>query len=489
MFVNRHSLRNLAGRLGASRTARLRTRSGPLRWSLRRPILGIEVRGSALYLACLRPGLGRRWLLGTDTIPDFHGLAVEELHPLLRKLLGKWGADDPVVVLGCPRRDAIVRHLDLPLAAESSLDEALDLQVSLFKPNDDVEFCSDATAIREGQRLAASLVLLPQSAIEKIVAKFIEAGFPPSRLTVTQFALLDLVLRGAPADRPAQFIVVRQEGMETELAAVLGGALLYSRSLALPAEPAAAAQQLTAAADQAFASLRWTQPIPVVFTGTVSAEMETALAALGPRQLLPEWLRTAVGKAAVAEDSWGAIALAFDGADWFGTYRLNLLPVGLRARRRYLGYLPTYVLLAVNVLLLIALGLRAPLQRRVLLREYRDAIAAVQAPAARSQRELDKDKRIRQQLGLLLQFQQQGQRPLGLLANVTGKLPSDAWLNFFTYRGGELEIDGTAKSAAGVLSSLQSLPDVEDVRFGGALTRDDSGLEHFRIQMRVRGNQ
>lgn len=486
MFVNRHTIRHLAGRLGASRPLRLHTHAARVRWAMRRPVVGVEVRGENLYLACVRPGIGRRSLVGTGKIAAFRGLAVEELRSQLRKILAQWGAEDPVVVVGWPRRDVIVRHLDLPAVAEKALDEALQLQLSLFKPNDDVEFCSDAVAVRDGDHFAASLVLLPRAGIENLVAKFAEAGCPVARLTVTQFALADLALRGAPADRPPRFLLIHQRGTEVEFVAVQAGAVVYSRSLSLPGDGDASAAQLSAAIEQALANLRWTGSVPVVTAGSLTEPTEEALARLGPVQRASKWLSRSDVRGPQTEESWGAVALAVDGGDWFAPYRLNLLPGELRPRRRHWGYLPTYGLVAVNVLLLLALGLRAPIQRRVLLRQYRSAIAGLQAHASRSEQQIEKEKQLRQQLAMMLQFQEQGRHPLDLLSDVASKLPADAWLNFFTYHAGQVEIDGSAKSASAVLSSLQSLTDVEDVRFGGALTRDSAGLEHFRIQMRLK---
>ncbi len=66
-------------------------------------------------------------------------------------------------------------------------------------------------------------------------------------------------------------------------------------------------------------------------------------------------------------------------------------------------------------------------------------------------------------------------------------LPADAWVNFLTYRQGQLELIGMAKSASALLPLLQASPQLEDVKFNGALTRDPSGAERFRLQMKLKG--
>lgn len=495
MIASRYSIRHLTGRFVKPRALRLHPRAPRIRWSVRRPVVGAEVHDGALVLACVHPGIGRRWIAGTDVIADYAGLQPEELRAQLRKRLGKWGASDPLIVLGWPRRHAIVRHLELPAAAERTLDEALRLQAGMFRPNEEVEFCSDAAAVREGARLAASLVLLPRAGLESEAGKFAQAGFPVSRFTLSSFALADFVLRTAPGDRPTRFLLIRQNGRETELAAFEGRALVFSRSLLLPAEGQAAATELLGAVEEALAGLRWSAPQPLLLAGSFPPEIETALEKAGPLRRLRDWVpgfgqppeNGAPGAADAAEDFWGALALAVEGSEWLSSYRLNLLPAELRQRRRLWLYLPTYVLVGVNALLLLALGLRGPIERRVLLGEYQRSIAGFQRPAARAERELATGQTIERQLHVLAQFQTAGRQPLVLLSNLAKQLPPDAWLTFFNDQAGHVEIIGSAKSATAVLSSLQALPDVEDVKFAGAVTRDSSGREQFRIDLSPKG--
>src|SRR5258708_336901 len=81
------------------------------RWSLRHAALGIEIRGTSLYLASVRPGWNKRWLSATGTITDFPQLTAEQLRLRIREILAPMGSEEPVVVLGIPRRETTVRHL------------------------------------------------------------------------------------------------------------------------------------------------------------------------------------------------------------------------------------------------------------------------------------------------------------------------------------------------------------------------------------------
>src|SRR5579859_6056000 len=104
------SLQKLMPRTQRPRVARRARSHG---WSLRAATLGLELRGTSLFAACVWPGIGRRWLSVTGVIEDVPQLSTESLREKLRALLAPAGAEDATVVLGLPRRDVMVRHLSL----------------------------------------------------------------------------------------------------------------------------------------------------------------------------------------------------------------------------------------------------------------------------------------------------------------------------------------------------------------------------------------
>jgi Tfp pilus assembly protein PilN len=217
--------------------------------------------------------------------------------------------------------------------------------------------------------------------------------------------------------------------------------------------------------------------------------MEEALGSLGRVHHLRNWLQAEELSSAQTEEHWGALALAVDGLSWMGSYPLNLLPRKLRPARRRWRYAPTYALLAANALLLVAVGLRAPVQERFLVRQYRQEIAGVQQGSNQIEQVLQKEKKLRHRLELLREFQERGGQPLEALTEIAQRLPPDAWLNLFTYRQGQIELMGMGKSASTLLPLLQASPQLEEVKFNGALTRDASGTERFRLQMRLKAGR
>lgn len=488
MFASRLVLEKVGQRLREAVPLRLRRAGRPRRWSLRRAALGVDVHRSSLYLACVRPGWGRRWLLATGVIADGLELGSPELGARLREFLEPLGVEEPLVVLGLPRRDVIVRPLSLPPVAAKNLPTVLTFQLAAYKPNEEEEFCWDAAVAPARGRLTASLALLSRREVERFAGRFAEAGHPVHRLTLTQFSLLQLISHHRQAAAP-RLLVAHFMGSAVELAALANRQLLYSRSCALE-ETGETAELVLADIRRALSALRWTdgEELLILLAGAPPQPLGSALAELGQVERLEDWWPAMELDGREAGDFCGAVALGLDGLSWAGSHRLNLLPRELRPPRRHWRHAPTYALLGANALLLLALGVRAPVQRTLILHTYREEIARLEQTTAEAEEVLAEQERDRQRLELLREFDLQAQQPLEVLRGIAERLPPDAWLSLFTYQRGQAEVVGSAKSASALLPVLQGSPQFEEAKFGGAVTRDPSGEERFRIQLRVKGS-
>ena len=460
------------------------------RWIPRRPVLGVEVDGTSLLLACLKPGLGRAPVSYFGTVSNFATISPGQLRAKLREFLAPLGVEDPLVVLGLPRRECMIRFLNLPATARRSLSEAISLQVEMYKPTDNETFDWDTVVIDEREQLAATLVLAPRISIEKFVHIFSEAGYPITRITLTQFAQLHLLLSAESALLDKRFLLVDGRNHDIELALLEGRKLVYSRSLSLGRDAAVAAHEVLAEIRQAFSSLRWKEGenLVVLVAGDVPVTIERALGSLGPTEKLKEKVRQrALPEQGGLQKYWGAATVAL--SVLLGGrrgYSLNLLPAELRPSRRQSRYLTTYGLLFANAVMLLALGLRVPVQNYVLLRQYRREIAGVRVRADEMKQLLQSGRSMRQELLAFDAFQQHGRQPLEALNEIARQLPSDAWVNTYSCKKGLVELTGSAKAASPLLSLFQSSSQFQDVKFNGALSQDSSGAERFRLQLRLK---
>jgi Tfp pilus assembly protein PilN len=490
MFNNRFSPKAFGTWNPQLRPWKLRSSGSSPHWNFRRTILGVEIRGSSLFLACVHPGLVGVGLAGTQVIPNFSELKPRELHERLSDFLKPLKADDPVLVLGLPRCEVIVRLLSLPSVARKSVEEALTLQVEMFKPTDTERFCWDATFLPQQMQLSASLALAPYATIERLTNLFAEAGYPIACLTVSQFSLLHLYLRGAQQHISHRLVLLDSKGSDLELAFLEGDKLVSSRAFSLLDGTLPPEQVVISEIQQAVSTLRWQegeQPA-ILLSGAVPEPIERALGKLGPVEHFEARLRREgmIADAPLGE-FLGAVAVAVAGIGRGRRhYRLNLVPRELRPSRRRWHRLPTYVLVGANAALLLAIGLRTPVQNLVLLHQYQKEIAGLKQRTDEMKGVLQKDKDLRQRLLLLEEFEQRGRQPLDALDEVAKRLPPEAWLNLFTWRKNQIELSGAAKSASSLLSLFQASQQFEEVKFNGALTEDTSGMERFRLQMRMK---
>jgi general secretion pathway protein L len=426
-------------------------------------------------------------------ISNFLELKPEELRVKLGKFLARLKGEKPIVALGLSRRDVIVRLLNLPRMARKPLREALTLQVEMFKPTDSEQYSWDTSNIVEDKQLAVSLVLAPLPALEHLASLFAQAGYPISVLTVSQFSILHLYLNTRPQLSTERLILLDALGSNMELAFLDGEKLVYSNAIDLPDSNVSPEQAVIAEIQRAVSTLRWHvgAPVCVSLCGAVSESLEEALRRFGTVDHFETRLRSGGLDMAVALGEWiGAVSVALAGIRRRrGSYRINLLPAERRPVRQHWQQLPLYALLAANALLLAALGLRTPIQNYELLHQYRKETASLKPQVEEMNAVLEKDKQLRQTLILLEDFKKHGRQPLDALSDLTQRLPQDAWLNMFTWRKGQIDLMGTAKSASTLLPLIQASPQFSEVKFNGALTKDAAGMDHFRLEMRMREKQ
>ena len=495
MFISRSSLaamRRMAPQPKSPRVERSQRRHS---WSLRRAALGIELRGESLYLACVRPGWSRRWLRATAVVENFAHITGEQLRARISGLLAEAGVEDPIVVLGLPRREVMVRHIELPAAAAKQLESVLSLQLGMYKPSDEEEVAWDAAVVEAVDKLGIDLAFVAQNRVQELAALMRDAGYPIARLTSTQFATLDWMLRvrdkeDTGSQKRLMLIEARAGVVERSIAE--GARCVFSRSFALPPNSDAAGHVATQVR-QALATLRslGSEPFRVLISGEGAEAWRGALEVFGRVEQVGSFVQTdalADPSDPAREQFWGALALAINGLSWTGAYRLNLLPRELRPQRKRWQNAPTYVLVAVNVLLLAALAGRAPLERHFLLKRYDVELAQMDRQAALVEREMKKSQAIEQQLATVRDFQRTGRQPLDALSDLAQKLPPDAWVSTFNYRQGQAEITGQAKSASALLPMLKQAPSIDDVQLRGGLTRDAGG-ERFQMQLKLRASR
>ena len=202
MFADRANQPSVLAKLGKSRPVRLRAGEGSRLMRLRSPAVGVKVCDNALCLASVRPGLGRGWVVSTGRMEDYAQLTSDQFAEKLRNFLEPLRGEEPILVLGLPRRQSVVRISVLPKSGPQSAARGAGAA------GGNVQACRRRVVLLGRFGEAFERQFLPSAWPSPRVSKSI-ASRPCSRprairwlrITLSQFALAQLVLRNHPDSR------------------------------------------------------------------------------------------------------------------------------------------------------------------------------------------------------------------------------------------------------------------------------------------------
>jgi Tfp pilus assembly protein PilN len=166
-------------------------------------------------------------------------------------------------------------------------------------------------------------------------------------------------------------------------------------------------------------------------------------------------------------------------------YSINLLPAEKRSEKSRWMWVPAYVLVGVNLILLAALALRKPIQQQMFSRQLQREVRRLE-PEVRKIRQVEAEMDIYQKRAeLLTNFKVVTAGNVGALNELSKLLPKNTWIMSFTLKEQIVEIVGLSDEASRLLQTLDDSPHFRNAEFTAPITRDSVGKEVFRIRMRV----
>lgn len=162
----------------------------------------------------------------------------------------------------------------------------------------------------------------------------------------------------------------------------------------------------------------------------------------------------------------------------------DLLPKRFRPREsQWQARLDLSLTGVLAVLLSLALALPIAIQYQML--------SALEAQVAQLKKAAQASSALQQQVAALEQAarfgvaRKQATPPMiAVVEDLAQRLPQDTWLTGFSYRNGELRIDGSSPNASKLIEILESSPFLQNTHFVSPVTQDrNTGLERFQISM------
>lgn len=141
---------------------------------------------------------------------------------------------------------------------------------------------------------------------------------------------------------------------------------------------------------------------------------------------------------------------------------------------------------ALTTLMLLAWAISPTLLLRAESMLSESALAKLSAHAAPLLQKREELNALQQQIESLQAFDREHPNPLIVLDQLSTQIPDGSWLSQYAQRKDQLNLEGVSGNAIAIVSLLEKLPDLKEVRLGASINRDPrSGGETFQILARI----
>lgn len=453
--------------------------------------LGVAFGPDALHLSLLSSHWGRVRQVDAETIEGFEAMPPDQRRHRVRTFLERNRAAHCSVVLSLPRREVLLRQLELPLQARENLAKVVEYQLVNLLPSEEQAVATDTLAVREETdppRMRVTLFVMLQSTLERYLESCRELGIVPDRILPGAVALADYLKARAAVAPATPSLVVRLDPTRGELAGLVKGQLRLCKEFRY--DPSSLEEVLESETElfRGEAGLGEESPLKLFLAG--DSETLTEPGGRLPVRTLPapQSSGPAPNLSRPSASDWPALAAAFCGFKRKEALSVNLMPAARRPRKSRWEWVPTYALVALNALLLLALLLQEPVQQRAFSQRMSRQRERLQ-PAVSAFRKLEAERDLWQErTGLLEGHRHRNAHLLAALADLSRILPTDAVVTLLTLGEGRLRIQGTAGQAAALPRVLEDSRHFGGVELVSSISRNSKGRETFHLQALLEGS-
>jgi Tfp pilus assembly protein PilN len=459
-----------------------------------RTSVGIEVRQDDLLISSLQSNFSAGVFTAFARIPEFRSRDQATVKNEIDRFFRKHRLSRENIVLGIPRRDLIIRHLDLPVEVADNLKQVIQYQVQSFEPTEEEKFYYDYALVKANQgakRLLALLVMVRKPILDGYLKVFEGFGIRPVSVTGSTMALSNLFLQSCKEQEGKTFVLadMTQEGIE--IIALRDGALVYTHAAAVDAG-AALKEVVSRQAELAAAKIRLDpeQVIErIVLNGHAAAAARQDLSEIIPEaELMGSRIRFEMTPESQTHlnDAVTSLGLAYSGMVSRPAVKLNLLPTSVRVQQTKWAYVPTIVFGVAIAGLLAALFIRPVIQNRAYLRQLDQEIATLKPRVERVQK-LQKEVEAAEKKVIFLEgLLRNRDLNLEILQELTTILPADTYLIQYQNQEGSITMNGLSPSAEALIPKLEKSPLLKEVTpRGGTIIDPQTRKDRFNFAAKV----
>jgi Tfp pilus assembly protein PilN len=456
--------------------------------------VGIELRGEDMLIASLQSNFSRGVFTHFARISGYRLLNPEELRREVNQFFRSHGLSKENIVLGIPRKDIVLRYLDLPAEVADNLKQVVQYQVQSFEPTEEDKFYHDYALLRGNsatKRLRVMLAMIRKATLDEALQLMNTLGIRPASVTGSSMGLANLFLQNRK-DLQDKICILGDLGISgLEVLALRQGSLVYSREA--PKETDTSWEDLVQREAAEAASAIRLGPEALVESFVLAGECsESAYQEI--QTAIPECalMRNCIGLEIPGEnkpriqEAASALGLAYTGMVRRVPVKINLLPADRRIHQSRWAYIPAAILGVIVLTLLCALGFRSTVQNQRLIRTLDAQMDSLKGPIRRVQAYRAQSEEMEKRLKSIEDLLNKKDMNLEILRELTSILPADSFLSTYSYRDGIIQISGMSASATDLIPKLEQSPFLKDVVMKGMVYRNpQTNKEQFSFEAKL----
>ena len=458
--------------------------------------IGIIVEGDTLKLALLSRRLNRVTVVDLLSLRNCFATPLDGLQKQVADFLRRNTAAQVRGVLLIPRHDVIVRQLELPKEAEANLAKVVEYQLVNLVPSQEAAISYDYVVTGsqgESKFLRVTIFLVLRSILNFSLGLCEKLGLEVIRILPTSIAMLNyFALFRTHFKVDTALIEYQGEGF-FETVGVLKRTLMHSRELPFDSPDSLAEIEFREREQfRGQIGIPDNMVLDVFRAGGRPAEDAADLdkqrfrwRPLSRANRLGLMVAKAELEGGNLQDHFMAVMAAIPGLYRRLPVPVNLLPAERRQRKHRWVLTPTYTLAGVNLILLLFIVGRRPIQQQIYLNQLRQEIAHLE-PEVKKIRGVEKQMTdLQRRTAVISGFRKSNEVALSVLNELSSILPETTFVLDFSLKGQLIEINGMSESAAALPQILDNSRFFTAAEFIAPITRDNTGRELYRIRMQL----
>jgi Tfp pilus assembly protein PilN len=456
--------------------------------------IGVELRGEDLLICSLQSNFSGGAFTHFKRIPNYQLRNKDEVRKEIDFFFKSTRLSKDNIILGIPRRDYIVRHIDLPAEVADNLKQVVQYQVQSFEPTEEDKLNYDYTVLESDsakKKITVLLVMIRKSLLDSHLQKLQRFGIRPVAVTGGSIALSNIFLQNRKDVKDKTYFLADLSPLGMELVALRSGNLVYSRE-ATKDESQSWNSLFLDEIDEAIGKIRLGPNDTIekiVLTGEQSERAQQEIASDIPDcALMKNVIRFDMPPENEArfQEAAAVLGLAYTGAMLRPPLKLNLLPDELRAHQARWAYIPAIILGIAIIALLIALGLRSIVQDQQMNKKLAEEIQMLQPQVNAVKAIQSQTDKYEKRIIFIEDLLRKQDMNLEVLQELTAILPPDTYLGVFNNRGGTILISGSSGSAPDLIPRLERSPLLKDVVQKGTIFKDSqTGKDKFSFEAKL----